>query len=97
MSNYTYIQFPWKFLRLINIILTCIINYYYYPDPFHNHLQLGHEWNVFKYFLQLNINSLLVRIDELRRRAKLTNAAVIEISELNLDDSGLVFEIQLNL
>ena len=52
--------------------------------------------------MYLNIFSNLIsiflrRIDELRRRAKLTNAAVIEISELNLDDSGLVFEIQINL
>ena len=51
--------------------------------------------------MYLNIFSNLIsiflwRIDELRRRAKLTNAAVIEISELNLD-SGLVFEIQINL
>ena len=36
------------------------------------------------------------RIDELRPTAKLTNAAVVGISEFNLDNVGLTFEIQIN-
>lgn len=72
--------------------------YYCHPGPFHNYLQLGYdEWNVFKHFLHLNINSLLLRIDELRPTIKLSNAAVIGILELNLDDLGFVFEIPVKL
>ena len=39
------------------------------------------------HFLHLNINSLLPQIDELRHIARLTNAAVMGISESKLDDS----------
>ena len=58
---------------------------------FHNLQPLNHdEWNIFKHrrlhFLHLNINSLLPKIDELRHIARLTNAAVIGISESKLDD-----------
>ena len=64
------------------------------PGPFHNLQPLNHdEWNIFKHrklhFLHLNINSLLPKIDELRHIARLTNAAVIGISESKLDDSVL--------
>ena len=73
----------------------------YSPGTFHNHLQLGHdEWNIFKHrglhYLHFNINSLLQRIDELRPTAKLTNGAVTGISEFNLDNFGLTFEIHIN-
>ena len=37
--------------------------------------------------MQLNINCLLLKIDELRHMARLSNAAVIEISESKLDKS----------
>ena len=71
------------------------------PEPFHNLQPLNHdEWNIFKHrglhFLHLNINSLLPKIDELRHIARLTNAAVIGISESKLDDSVLTSEIQID-
>ena len=71
------------------------------PGPTHNLQQLDHdEWNVFKhrglYFLNLNINSLLLKTDKLRYIAKLTNAAATGISESKLDDSVLKSEIQIN-
>ena len=37
--------------------------------------------------MHLNINSLLPKIDELRHMARLSNAAVIRISESKLDKS----------
>ena len=71
------------------------------PGPFHNLQPLDqNEWNIFKHrglhFLHLNINSLLPKIDELRHIARLTNAVVIEISELKLDDSVLTSEIDID-
>ena len=47
------------------------------------------------HFLHININSLLPKIDELRYIAKLSEAAVIGISESKLDDSVLSSEIQI--
>ena len=69
--------------------------------PFHNLQPLNQDkWNIFKHrglhFLHLNINSLLPKIDELRHIARLTNAAVIGISESKLDDSVLTSEIQID-
>ena len=60
------------------------------PGVFHNLQPLDHDkWNIFKHrrlhFLHLNINSLLPKIDELRHIARLTNAAVIGISESKID------------
>ena len=71
------------------------------PGLFHNLQSLNHdEWNISKHtglhFLHLNINSLLPKIDELRHIARLTNAAVIGISESKLDDSVLTSEIQID-
>ena len=45
--------------------------------------------------MHININSLLPKIDELRYIAKLSEAAVIGISESKLDDSVLSSEIQI--
>ena len=57
------------------------------------------QWAVFKkigiHFAHININSLLPKKDELRYIAKLSDAVVISISELKLDDSGLSSEIQI--
>ena len=47
-------------------------------------------------FLHLNINSLLPKIDELRHIARLTNAAVIRISESKLDGSVPTSEFQID-
>ena len=57
------------------------------------------QWAVFKkrglHFVLVTINSLLSKIDEHWYIAKLSEAAVIGISELKLDDSVLPFEIQI--
>ena len=71
------------------------------PVPFHNFQLLDHnEYNIFKHrglhFLHLNINSLFLKTDELRHIARLTNAAVIGISESKLDDSVSTSEIKIN-
>ena len=68
---------------------------------FHNFQPLNNdEWNVFKHrelhFLHLYNNSLLQNIDEPTRHiAKLTNAAVIEISKSKLDDFVLTSKIEI--
>ena len=60
----------------------------------------NNEWNVFKagglHFIQININSLLPKIEELRRIACLSNAAVIGISESKLDNSIFDSEIEID-
>ena len=71
------------------------------PGPPHNNqLQPQNEWSVFNsrglHFIHLNINSLLPKIDELRNIAKLSNAAVIGITESKLDDSVLSSEIHID-
>ena len=71
------------------------------PRSFHNLQTLDqNEWNIFKHkglhFLHLNINRFLQKIDELRHIARLTNATVIGISELKLDDSVSTSEIQID-
>ena len=48
------------------------------------------------HFIHLNVNSLLPKIEELRNIAKLSNAAVIGISESKLDDSVLSSEIHID-
>ena len=57
------------------------------------------QWPVFKkrglHFVLVTINSLLSKIDEHWYIAKLSEAAVIGISELILDDSVLSSEIQI--
>ena len=64
------------------------------PGLFHILQPLDHNKQyIFKHrglhFLHFKINSLLMKTDELRHIAKLTNAAVIGISESKLDDSML--------
>ena len=71
------------------------------PGPFHNLQPLDqNEWNIFKHrglhFLHLNINNLLSKIDEHRHIARLTNAAVIRVSESKLDDSVSTSEIEID-
>ena len=70
------------------------------PGPFHNLQSLDqNQWNIFRHsrphFLHLNINSLLPKINEFRHIARLTNAAVIEISESKLDDFVPTSKIQI--
>ena len=71
------------------------------PGPLHsNQLQTQSEWSVFNsrglHFIHLSGNSLLPKIDKLRHIAKLSNAAVIGISESKLDDSVLLSEIHID-
>ena len=71
------------------------------PRPSPNLQQLNRdEWNIFKHsglqFLHLNINKFLLKIDKPRHIVKVTNAALIRISESKLDDSVLTSEIQIN-
>ena len=68
-------------------------------NPQHK-LQCLNKWNIFKtrglYFIHLNINSLLPKIEELRITVKSTNAAIIGISESKLDESVLESKIQID-
>ena len=70
------------------------------PGPINGSQQHYYDqWAVFKkrglHFVHININSPLPTIDELRYIAKLSEAAVIGISESKLDDSVLSSEIQI--
>ena len=71
------------------------------PGPVHQGtLQCSNEWNVFKnrglYFVHLNINSLLPKIEELRFIVKSSIAAFIGICETKLDASALEQEINID-
>ena len=63
-------------------------------------LQCLNEWNVFKktglYFIHLNVNSLLTKIEELSYIAKSTNSAIIGICKSKLDASVLDPEIRID-
>ena len=45
------------------------------------------------HFIHLNVNSLIPKIEEIRHLAKLTNASVIDTSEIKLDGSVLNNEV----
>ena len=49
------------------------------------------------HFVHININSALPKIDELQDIARLSEAEVISISELKLDDSVLSSEVKLKI
>ena len=71
------------------------------PGPLHDdQLQPLSEWSVFNsrglHFIHLNVNSFLPKIDELRNIAKLSNGAIIGISEPKLDYSILSSEIHID-
>ena len=70
------------------------------PGPINGSQQDNNDqWAAFKkrdfHFVHININSLLQKMDELQYIAKLSEAAVIGISESKLDDSVLSSEIQM--
>ena len=70
------------------------------PGPIDSSQQYNNDlWVVFKkrgpHFVHININSLLPKIDELHYIAKLSEAAVIDISESKLDNSVLSSEFQI--
>ena len=46
------------------------------------------------HFIHININSLLLKIDELRYIANRTNASIIGISETKLDETILSSELE---
>ena len=60
----------------------------------------NNKWDVFKarglHFIHININRLLPKIEELRRDASQSNAAVIGISESKLDNSIFDSEIEID-
>ena len=60
----------------------------------------NNEWDVFKaqalLFIHININSLLANIEELRRIACQSKAAVIGVSESKLDNSIFDAEIEID-
>ena len=71
------------------------------PGPVYNHHTPNlKEWVLFKikglYIFHLNVNSIPPKIDELRHIAKLSNAAVIGITESQLDNCILDSEIQID-
>ena len=71
------------------------------PGPNHQHkLQCLNKCNIFKsrglQFIDLNISSLFLKIEELQIIAKSTNAAIIGIKESKLDESVLEPEIQID-
>ena len=65
-----------------------------------NRTSVNNEGDVFKarglHFIHININRLLPKIEELRRIACLSNAAVIGISESKLDNSIFDLEIEID-
>ena len=81
------------------ILLSCDISLSSGPNHQHK-LQCLKEWNIFKsrglHFIHLNINSLLLKTEELRIIAKSTNATIIGISGTKLDESILKPEIQID-
>ena len=71
------------------------------PGPsYTNQTSDNNEWDVFKarglHFIHININSLLPKIEELRRIACQSKAAVIGISESKLDNSIFDSEIEID-
>ena len=70
------------------------------PGPINGSQQHNYnQWTVFKkkgpHLVHININSLQPKIDELWYIAKLSEAAVISISESKFDDSVLSSQIQI--
>ena len=77
-----------SFCRLILILSEDIS---FHPQPvYYKHPPNFEEWDIFKikglHFLHLNVNSLLPKIEELRYIVKLSNAAVIGITESKVDN-----------
>ena len=70
------------------------------PGPNRGQTMSGDDWKLFKkrglHLLHVNINSLLPKIDEIRYIAKMSNAAVIGLTESKLDDSVLDSEINID-
>ena len=71
-------------------------------NPGHSHINEtsnNNKWDVFKarglHFIHININRLLPKIEQLRRIACQSNAAVIGISESKLDNSIFDSEIEI--
>ena len=72
------------------------------PGPINGSQQYSNaHWAVFKkkcpHFVHINITILLPKIDELQDIARLSEAEVISVSELKLDDSVLSSEMKLKI
>ena len=71
------------------------------PEPvYNNQLLHSNEWNVFRskgiHLIDLNVNSPLPKIDEIRYIAERTKPAVIGITEPKLDESFFQSEFQID-
>ena len=71
------------------------------PGTVYNNQSLNsNEWNVFRskgmYLIHLNVNSLLLKTDEIRYIAERTKAVVIGITESKLDESIFQSAIQID-
>ena len=75
-----------------NLLLLLSGNKSLNPGPFHND-QLQPQSVT---FFDLNVNSLLPKIDELRNITKLSNAEFIGVSKSKLDDSVLSSDIHID-
>ena len=101
INHFSILKFKYKNLNPFSQLLSLFSdNIRLNPGPVHQRtLQCSNEWKVFKirglHFIQLNINSLLPKIEELRFVAQPTNAAVIGICESKLHASVLEQEISI--
>ena len=71
------------------------------PRPVHNNQSLhSNEWNIFRskgiHLIQLNVNSLLPKIDEICYTAEHTKSTVIGITESKLHKSIFQLEIEID-
>ena len=87
-----------NYLYLKKLILSGDINLN--PGPADRHQIKEHKFKVFTrkglYFIHLNINSLLPKINELQYIAKNSNAAVIGMSETKLDNTVYDSEVAID-
>ena len=71
------------------------------PSPLSNPQVFKQEWQDFRkrglYLIHLNMNSLLLKIDELRDIAQRTKAAVISISKSKHDSTVLIQKFKLKI
>ena len=107
-SNFaSMVCFNWKlnlffFFTYFKLILLPSVNISLNPGPINGFQEQNYDqWTVFKirvlHFVHININSLLPKVDELRYIAKLSEDAVIVISESILNECVLSSQIQLKI
>ena len=82
-------------------LLQVLLYFLFYYNPISlSENESRNEWNVFKkreiYFICININSLLQKIDEVRYIANITKASVIGINVIKLDKIILLIESEVD-